>query len=176
MSRGVCTIPEPRRGCSSAGVTGRRLGMRRSAAKSPASISHQSGPRAGLTLLEVLISVAIFLSSLAAIMQLLAIGKRAEMMTRLQTEAVMRCEAKMAEVIAGVQPMDDVTDETLESEESSGTWQFSLMSMDSGTAGLLQVTVTVKYVVGSDTVASSELNRYMRDPQIFIDAALSETE
>ena len=132
--------------------------------------------RSGLTLLEVLISVAIFLSSLAAIMQLLSIGKRSEMMTRLQTEAVMRCETLMAEVVSGVQKLEDVTDEPLPDNESSGTWQWSLQSVDSDTSGLLQVTISVQYVVGSETVAAFTLTRYLRDPQLFIDAALSETE
>ncbi len=131
--------------------------------------------RAGLTLLEVLISVAIFLSSLAAIMQLLAIGKRSEMMTRLQTEAVMRCETLMAEVVSGVQELKDVTDQPFPDNESSGTWQWSLQSVESGTTGLLQITISVQYEVGSETVTAFSLTRYLRDPQLFIDAALSGT-
>lgn len=134
-----------------------------------------SAQRSGLTLLEVLVSVAIFLGSLAAILQILSIGKRAEMMTRLQTEAVMRCESKMAEVVAGVQELVAVTDQDFTDSDGSGVWQWSLDPAESGTSGLLQVTVSVRYVVGGEAVAGTSLSRYMRDPQLFIDAALSET-
>lgn len=152
----------------------------------PASISARrclsrsgirSGGRAGITLLEVLVSVAIFLGALTTIMQLLSIGKRAEMMTRLQTEAIMRCEAKMAEVVSGAQPLDSISDEAFPDSEGSGVWQWSLESNNADTSGLLQVTVRVRYVLQSDDeVTSFELQRYLRDPQIFIDAALTASE
>ena len=133
--------------------------------------------RAGITLLEVLVSVAIFLGALTTIMQLLSLGKRAEMMTRLQTEAVMRCEAKMAEVVSGAQELTSVDNEVFPDSEGSGMWQWRLTSMNSSAGGLLQVTVRVRYVVGDDDeMTSFELNRFMRDPQLFIDAALSTSE
>lgn len=131
--------------------------------------------RSGLTLLEVLLSVSIFLGSLTAILHLLSIGKRSELMTRLQTEAVIRCESKMAEVISGVEELATVTDQESPDNEQSGIWQWSMESSDTGTASLLKVTVSVEYVVGAETVSSFSLSRYLRDPQLFIDAALSES-
>jgi type II secretion system protein I len=133
--------------------------------------------RHGLTLLEVLISVTIFFASLTAILQILSMGRQSEMMTRLQTEAILRCEAKMEEVISGVQELTSVSDETMSDpagEESggSGTWQWSLQSDSTETTGLLQVTVTVNYVIpDTDPIASFSLMRYLRDPQLFLDAA-----
>ncbi len=143
----------------------------------PTGSARKTGGRAGITLLEVLVSVAIFLGALTTIMQLLSIGKRAEMMTRLQTEAIMRCEAKMAEVVSGVQPLDSISDEAFPDSEGSGVWQWSLESSTADTSGLLQVTVRVRYVLQEDDeVTSFELQRYLRDPQIFIDAALTSSE
>ena len=133
--------------------------------------------RHGLTLLEVLISVTIFFASLTAILQILSMGRQSEMMTRLQTEAILRCEAKMEEVISGVQELTSVSDETMSDPAGdegggSGTWQWSLQSDSTETTGLLQVTVTVNYVIpDTDPIASFSLMRYLRDPQLFLDAA-----
>jgi general secretion pathway protein I len=133
--------------------------------------------RHGLTLLEVLISVTIFFASLTAILQILSMGRQSEMMTRLQTEAILRCEAKMEEVISGVQELTSVSDETMsdpagEEGGGSGTWQWSLQSDSTETTGLLQVTVTVNYVIpDTDPIASFSLMRYLRDPQLFLEAA-----
>ncbi|MBL8819452.1 MAG: prepilin-type N-terminal cleavage/methylation domain-containing protein [Planctomyces sp.] len=133
--------------------------------------------RSGLTLLEVLISLAIFLSSLTGIMQLLAIGQRAELQARLQAEAVIRCESKMAEVIAGIEELKSGAGQPfLDEGNEEGFWQWKLEVADAGTTGLLQVTVIVDHQLSEDQInAGFTLTRYMRDPQIFIDAALSET-
>lgn len=136
--------------------------------------SHSDADRRGLTLLEVLISVSIFFASLTAIVQILNLGRNSEMMTRLQTEAVMRCESKMAEVISGAQELTSVSDELLENDGETGTWNWSLESAGTETANLLQITVTVRYVNENDEeIVSFSLTRYMRDPQLFLDAASS---
>ena len=134
--------------------------------------------RSGLSLLEVIISVSIFLGSLTAILHLLSVGQQSEMMTRLHTEAIMRCEAKVAEVVSGVQELGAVTDESFddsmatEADQLAGNWSWSLESADTGTTGLLQITVTTKYFTGGEfPVTQFSLVRYMRDPQIFLDAA-----
>ncbi|MCA9036998.1 MAG: hypothetical protein KDA91_17805 [Planctomycetaceae bacterium] len=144
--------------------------------ETPTEERRDVGRRGGITLLEVLIATVIFMSSLAVILQLLKVGQDSELMSRLQAEAIMRCEAKMAEVLCGAQELTSATDETFPDNEASGTWKWSLESLPTSTTGLLQVTVQVKYVVGDDAVASFRLHRYMRDPQIFIDAALSTSE
>ena len=131
--------------------------------------------RSGLTLLEVLVSVAIFLGSMTAIMQILSLGRRAEMLTRLQTEAVMRCESQMAEVVAGVQELKTVTAKPFDDSDRSGTWQWSLDVAESGTTGLLQLTLKTQYVAANDDVVTEfSLVRYLRDPQALLEAAAPE--
>lgn len=131
--------------------------------------------RSGLTLLEMVLSVAIFLGALTVILEILNTGREAELMTRIETEAVMRCESKMAEVIAGIE--DAVTSGSQpfpDAEDGSWTWQMEVM--DSGISGLLQVTVTVERTVNGRQQTSFSLTRYLRDPQLFIDAALAGSE
>jgi general secretion pathway protein I len=131
--------------------------------------------RKGLTLLEVLVAVTIFFGSLTAILQLLATGQQAELMTRLQTEAVMRCESVMAEVVSGVKELKSADAQPFTDHDGTGTWQWTLEVASTETANLLQVTVTVEYVLSKDDIpATYTLRRYLRDPQIFLDAAATE--
>src|SRR5262249_17088977 len=61
--------------------------------------------RRGLTLLEVIISLAIFLFSLTAISHLLSISSQQVQEASFRSQAGQRCQSKLAEVIAGVQSM-----------------------------------------------------------------------
>jgi len=127
------------------------------------------------TLLEIIISVAIFLGGLAAIMQGLAIGQRSELSARLQSEAVLRCEAKMGEIICGATEPTSSQGNRFNDDEI-GNWEWSSEVAEAGTAGLLQVTVLVEHKPGGEEPnAAFTLVRYMRDPQLFLDAALQES-
>ena len=138
-------------------------------------LTFEAVTRSGMSLLEVLISVAIFLGSLTAIMQVLNVGQRAELATRLQTEAILKCEAKMAEFISGIEEATTSQGGTFEDDET-GNWKWDAEVTDSGIVSLLQVTVKVEHMISDDEAnAAFTLSRYMRDPQLFIDAALSET-
>ena len=130
--------------------------------------------RNGLSLLEVLISVAIFLGALTAIMQLLNTGRQSEVSARLNTEAVLRCEAKMGEIISGIEKAVSSTEGTF-SDDEIGNWHWSTEVTSGSATSLLQITVTVEHLPdGKNANAAFTLTRYMRDPQLFIDAALSE--
>ena len=146
--------------------------MRRRSAPQPRSIS--STARAGLSLLEVLLSVAIFLGALTAIMQLLNAGQLSETAARLRTEAALRCEAKMAEIVAGIEEAVSSNDQKFPDDEI-GNWHWSAEVGSGDATSLLKITVTVEHLPDGKTPnAAFTLTRYMRDPQLFIDAALSE--
>jgi type II secretion system protein I len=128
--------------------------------------------RSGLTLLEVLVSTAIFLGALTAIMQLFALGNQAELMARLDSEAILRCESKMGELICGLEPLNNGTGQQF--DDAAPGWTYDVVVDATGTEGLLQVTVTVNHVVGGDLVNSTfTLVRLIRDPQLFLDAAVA---
>ena len=143
--------------------------------KRPAVSAKQSS-RGGMSLLEVLISVAIFLGALTAIMQVLNVGQRAEVATQLQTEAILKAESKMAEFVSGIEEATSSQGGSFE-DDKTGSWKWDAEVTDSGTASLLMVTVKVEHMM-SDREANAvfTLTRYMRDPQLFIDAALSESK
>ncbi len=128
--------------------------------------------RTGLTLLEVLISLAIFLGALAAISQLIGIGSRAAVQAQLRTQAMIKCQSKLAEVIAGVQPMETVSLAAFEDDNEN--WKWSL-NVEPGTyETLLKLTVTVQYSGKSETVATRyQITRQVRDPAELLEAANS---
>ncbi len=132
--------------------------------------------RRGMTLFEVLIALAVFLASLAAISQLIHVGTIAAAEGQLQTEAVLRCETKMAEVIAGIEPMDPVSDEIF-ADDQEGRWAWSLVVGDGPHLDTLQLSVTVTHVRANGSMdASFNMDRLVRNPQIFIDAAEASLE
>lgn len=129
--------------------------------------------RAGLTILEVILSIGIFLASATIITQLLSTGSRAAVEGRLRSEMALLAESQMAEVTAGVQELTPVSSQSFEGEievDPSLTW--SLEVDDGGQGDLLQVTVRVEHTNAQDEVDSQfSLTRLMRDPQIWLDAA-----
>lgn len=149
--------------------------MRRSR-MSPPSGAASSKCRSGLSLLEIIISVAIFMASLAAIMEGLQIGRRSELSARLQSEAVLRSETVMGEILCGAKEASSAQGNRFDDDET-GNWEWSAEVAEAGTAGLLQVTVLVEHRPGGgEPNAAFTLVRFMRDPQLFLDAALQESE
>ena len=136
----------------------------------------EAAVRNGLSLLEVIISVAIFLGAMTAIMEGLSVGQRSELAARLQSEAVLRSEAKMGEILCGAEEPNSSEGNSFEDDET-GNWEWSVNVTEGGAPGLLQVTVVVEHKPGGDEPnAGFTLVRLMRDPQLFLDAALLESE
>ncbi len=133
------------------------------------SANHESR-RAGLTLLEVLISLSIFLAALTALSQLIGIGSRAAVQTQLRTQAIFRCQSVLAEVLAGAQPMESVAMSAFDDE--SENWKWSLNVEPGDYENMLKLTVLVQYIGDSETVSTSyQLIRQVRDPAMLLDAA-----
>ncbi|MFI4847830.1 MAG: prepilin-type N-terminal cleavage/methylation domain-containing protein [Gimesia chilikensis] len=133
------------------------------------SIPTQKRTRAGLTLLEVLISLAIFLGALTALSQLIGIGSRAAVQAQLRTQAILKCQSKLAEVLAGAQPLESVSQAAYEDEEN---WKWSLDVQPGAYENILQLTVSVLYSGAGESVTTSyQLTRQIRDPAMLLDAA-----
>jgi general secretion pathway protein I len=117
--------------------------------------------RPGLTLLEVLVALAIFLMSLAAISQLVtSAGKRA-LDARRKDETARLARSKYAEVYAGVVPLQSASDTPFD-EDPDYTWS---LTADSATmTGLWSISVTVKRK--GDDGPGFTLQEMMLDPTI----------
>lgn len=136
----------------------------------------QSSPRSGLTLLEVILSTAIFLGALTAILKIMSIGHDSRVSAKLDAEAVIRCESVMGQLVSGMMELSDVADQPFETEGSEN-WYYTIEIGDGGATDLLLVSVRVEFKTNDLYSGSSfTLVRAMRDPQLFLDAALSSME
>lgn len=140
----------------------------------PHSSATRHARRSGLTLLEILLSLAIFFGSLVILAQLAWSGSRAAVQARLKTQAIIRCEGKLAEVLAGIEPLQPKSRVPF---PDNSAWSWSLTISETTYPDLLQLDVMVSHS-GNNRLANVEFNlrRWMRDPSIFQDAALQKKQ
>ncbi len=140
--------------------------------------SHVAAERAtsrrGMTLIEVLLALAIFLLSVSALAQLMSNGMDGAVQSRLKTQAVMRCESMLSEILVVSDLMQTSLDTPFEDDPS---WTWSLEVLPGPTDDLLELNVTVQHE-GESALSrvSTSLRRYVRDPQIYLDAQLAAAE
>ncbi len=120
--------------------------------------------RPGLTLFEVVLALAILLVALTALSQLVSTGRRAAIQSRLQTEATLLCESKLAAVLANAEPWQPVNDMPFELDPN---WNWSLQVQPGPDPDLLQLEVTVtSAATETGDSAACTLRRLVRDPQL----------
>lgn len=127
--------------------------------------------KSGLTIIEVIVATAIFMGALTVIIQVMNLGDSARVSASLDAEAALRCESVLGEVLAGVRTLTPVNQEPF---DDSDRWKATVIIEDAGGESLMKVTVITEHSVG-DALPNSrfQLVRYMRDPQLFVDAALA---
>ena len=127
-------------------------------------------PRRGLTIYEVFLALTLLLGAMAVLSQHIALGSRAATRGRMQTQAAMYAETKLAEVLGGVEPISPSGG--LPIAEAGAGWTWSLDVATGPAEDLLDLTLTVTHVdIRGQTDASFTLRRLTRDPQFLLDAA-----
>ena len=130
--------------------------------------------RRGISLFEVVLSMAIFLTAFLALSQLSSTGMTAAVQSRLQTKAVLRCESKLAELTAAVEPLEDVTDQPFQDDPK---WTWSLLTGPGPHVDLLLLIVSVRYDGGSEmSGAGFAMTQLIRDPIVFEPPPVDDTE
>lgn len=97
--------------------------------------------RRGFSLFEILISLVIFAASAAAIGQLISSGVRGAVRSKLESQAVLRCESKLAEFIAGAVAIQSVSDLPF-TDDSDWRWSSSIQAGPHPNLYLVQVKVS----------------------------------
>ena len=121
--------------------------------------------RRGVSLLEVLLALGIFMGAVVALNQLSTNGVRSAIESRLQTQAILRCESKMGEVVATIEPLQDIGETAFDDDPN---WTWSLATSEGPHADILTLTVTVAYTGQSSLSTSTfSLSRLIRDPLVF---------
>jgi general secretion pathway protein I len=122
----------------------------------------------------VVLAIIIFLGALAAIGQVISAGTRAAIQGQLRTEAILRCESKLAEIVARIEPMVSV--DNMAFEDGAPDWTWSLDVLQGPHPDVLDVEVTVMHTAQSGMPdVTFSLRRYVRDPQMYLDATFDQS-
>jgi Tfp pilus assembly protein PilV len=125
-------------------------------------LASRPAPRAGLSLLEVLAALAIFLMSFVAIGKLVAIASDHSLEVQMQSQATQLAQSKLHEVLAGALPMSSQSGEV----EEDPNWQWSIDAEQNGdVASLWNVKVRVWRQLDNHEVAST-LSQMVLDPSV----------
>jgi len=120
------------------------------------------GRRSGITLLEVLLSMAIFLFSLAAIGSLVDYGAARGMDARMQTIGTRLAQSKLAEAEAGVVPVNTSGTGIFDEEPE---WNWTLDPGQPTIPNAYPVTITVWREMGSNRF-EVKLTQVIFDPTL----------
>jgi general secretion pathway protein I len=129
--------------------------------------------RRGLTLLEVLIALGIFLTAFAVLSRLVTLGADRALEVQQQAQAAQLCQAKLAEVAAGIVPLSGQNDVPFD-EAPNFLWSVDAAQAD--TSGLWKVTVRVTLQRSDGSRVECSLDRMLLDPSLrgnAMDAALA---
>jgi uncharacterized membrane protein YgcG len=121
--------------------------------------------RRGLTLLEVIVSMAIFLMSFIAIASLMSIGQTHAIEVQLQATALQKAQSKMSDVICGSEALGSQSSVPF-TEDLTQQWTWSMdAEQDPNVANLWVVTITVSHPL-DNSVISVALTEKLVDPSI----------
>ena len=119
--------------------------------------------RAGLSLLEVILAIAILGVSLATLGQLIRIGARNAAEARDLTMAQLYAESQMARLAAGVDLLDPVQESQY---DDAGNYVYSVDVWATDLPGIRSVTVSVKQTPGTAFYpVSYSLTRWVAEPE-----------
>jgi general secretion pathway protein I len=121
--------------------------------------------RHGLTLLEVLVSLAIFLMALVALVRLVSLGNERALDTMQQTEGLRRCQSKLAEVIIGAVPLNSQSGVAFD-DDPSGLWTWSLDCQQGAVTNLWNVQVRCTRQRSANDTLEVSLSQMVLDPSV----------
>ncbi|HSQ54887.1 MAG TPA: prepilin-type N-terminal cleavage/methylation domain-containing protein [Gemmata sp.] len=117
--------------------------------------------RDGLTILEVIVSLAILVIALAAVGLLINMGSDNELQTRMTTTGTRLAQSKLAEVEAGIVSFDTTSGDFGDGEPG---WSWTMNAADQGkNLWLVNVTVTREY---RGTQFQMSMGQMVLDPSI----------
>jgi hypothetical protein len=119
--------------------------------------------RRGLSLLEVLVSLSIFLFALIVIGRLVVMGTDLALDVQYQSQATQLCQSKMAEVLCGAVPLSSQNEVPLDEDPA---WTWSLECEPSSVSGLWHVTVTLVRLRPGGIRNECTLSQMVIDPSV----------
>lgn len=133
-------------------------------------MTSRSTARPALSLMEVILALAIMMMSLVAIGRLVDVGIDRSLDAQFQTRATLLAESKLAEVEAGVIPIQTGSSGVF---DDAPDWSWAVESQPGEVANLYQVTVRV-YRTSNDRPVQVELHQLLLDPTLIGSSAQAE--
>jgi len=121
--------------------------------------------RHGMTLLEVIVAMAIFMMALAAIIPLMQMGQMRALEVQLQAFAMQKCQSKLAECQTGEQLLSSQNDVAFADNPPEEDWRWTLEANTTDVDNLWNVKVTVYRQLESGKIQVS-LTQLVIDPAI----------
>lgn len=122
----------------------------------------QINERRGFSLLEVILATAILMGALTVLGQLAQLGYRNARAAKLELTAQLLCEAKLAEIVSGIEPVAEVAETPL--VEQPG-WLHAVIVTPLDQPGLVSVEVTVRQDLAEEKQPRVvRLTRWMQAP------------
>lgn len=128
--------------------------------------------RGAFSLLEVLLALAILGTSLAAIGAFVRMGSQGAVNAREMTTAQLLCEAKLAEITAGILPAEVGGPWPFDLAEQAG-WVYYVDMQPLPQPGLVSLTVTVTQDIPEGVIQRPlmfSLTRWIQDPALELPA------
>jgi len=117
--------------------------------------------RKGMSLLELIVSTAIFFLSLVAIYSLLDISQRSGIRARQRGQALRVCQARLAELTAGVLPLESANGN--DEQAADYQWQISIENQSDAGGTLVKATV-VAFHANEPRDSRVSLTQILLDP------------
>ena len=140
--------------------------------------------RRGMSLLEVLTALAIFMFSVVVISQMVTTSSRMALESRRLTQAALLCESKIGELVSGLLPLESASPQPIPEADQNWTYEvlcepqeWTTVPIDGQSIpGLYVVHVTVAWQTaqGTDRMEYT-LSRVMLDPRVKAPAAQQTT-
>jgi general secretion pathway protein I len=119
--------------------------------------------RNGLSLLEVIVAMSIFLFALVAIGRLINLGTDLALDVEQQSRATQLCQSKLSEVVVGAVPLSSQSNTPFDEDPN---WSWSLECEQASITGLWNVTVKATRQRSNGSKIECSLSQMVLDPSI----------
>jgi hypothetical protein len=119
--------------------------------------------RKGLTLTEVVFSLAIFLFSFAAIGQLISVSSQRALEGQFKQQGVFLCQSKLVELSRGIEPLQSTSGAAF-AHDSTWTWSAACEPMNATEPPLWRVEVSVQRSRPDGTPLVVTMTKLVLDP------------
>jgi general secretion pathway protein I len=127
-------------------------------------------PRHGLSLIEVLLALTIFMMSLIVLGRLVDMGTEREMESRYQTRASRLALDKLAEFESGARSLEETSGSFDGADDAAWSWEVNAQLQDQVAPNLYLVTVTVSRDLKGRNFAVT-MSQMILDPAVMGSAA-----